>query len=227
MNYSQNSIRRINLLEIGLVVFSLILLCSVFYWGFYSQTLVNKDRQKNYDITQVILPALFDFYKNSASTENQRFYPKAQCSGDLNEVDYELSLRQYLTGQKPEVEIHEYIPNNLFPRDRNGFYSQTLDTRKVPYRCPNLLTGFNNNQNKLDIQTYTNFPSCNFRSSNFLIDQSGRRKTVPRYLNCYLYTSSNTGDSFRLGYFSQARKCFVIYQRYRSLDLQSSLECNF
>lgn len=220
--------RRPNILEIALVIFCVLLIIGVFYWGFDTQNLVNKDKQKSYDITQVVLPALLEFYQNSAAVENQRFYPIAQCSGDLNEVDYELSLRQHLSGQKLEIETHEYIPNNLFPRDKSGVYSQTLAERKVPHRCPNLLNniGLDSAANS-QLSIYGDFPSCNFRSSTLVRDSQGRSRRVPRYLNCYLYTSSNSGDSFRLAYYSEVRKCFVVYQRFRNQDLQTNLECRF
>jgi hypothetical protein len=160
---------------------------------------INRDQQRRSDISQV-QNALDNFYLNTSNIPSRRFYPVAICSGDLNEVDFESTLRNFLTGQKPEVDPHVYIKPENFPKDRWGVYSSTFVERKVPFRCPNILpagsTGYPDNT-----------PSCNFSPTR-------------RIRQCYIYTSSNNGDTYQIGYWSEAQNKFVIYKRFRQEAIQ-------
>ena len=89
-----------NGLEWTVIALMIVSLLTVTFWGFFVQEAKNRDIQRFNHFTQTIVPALDGFYANSAATESARRYPIAKCSPDLNEVDFELTLRQSLTGQQ-------------------------------------------------------------------------------------------------------------------------------
>jgi ABC-type antimicrobial peptide transport system permease subunit len=200
---------RVNGLEFLVIIFSVIAVIGVGIFGFSVQEAVNRDKQRTFDMENIMLPALLDFYKNSGAVENSRLYPISRCSGDLNEVDYEFTLRQNLTGRLPEVDNHTYIDQNNYPKDKSGQYSDNFKDRKVNYRCPEKLN-FSTVQS--GGQIYPDYASCNFSRSQNL------RK-------CYLYTSTANGDTFQLGYYSESKNCFVVYTQFRSDNLKSRQEC--
>jgi hypothetical protein len=209
INFKKRSYRMINGLELILVLTVLFTLIGVFIWGFTTQELKNKDLQKQIHIEKTLLIALSDFYQNTGAVESARFYPVARCSAELNEVDYEFTLRYILTGKVREIDQHQYIIPNKFPIDKNGVYSTTYRQRQVPFRCQEKLTSQNNQQ---DTRIYDDFNSCNFSRQSKLN-------------NCYLYTSSPTGDSFQIGYYSESTKCFIVYRKFRNSSVQLSQEC--
>lgn len=187
--------QRLNGLEIITIIFSLIVIVVAGLWGFNTNTAKNRDKQREHDIFQVI-GALNQFYINSSSTPSQRTYPIARCTAQLNEVDFELTLRQHLTGSRPEIEPHAYITPDQFPRDRWGRYYDSFADRRIAYRCIQILgdtslTRYNDNTQ-----------SCEFSSSN-------------RWRKCYLYSSSQNGDKFTIGYWSESQNKFIIYERFR------------
>ena len=203
--YSGSSYRRINILEIGTVLVSVVLIVGIFIWGLNSQNQINRDRQRNHDINEVIT-ALEDFYINTSTIPSRRFYPISVCSGSLNEVDFELTLRQHLTGALPEIDTHTYIQPDRFPRDKWGDYATTFGDRRVDFRCPEKLTF--NEQVTTNTQIYSDgYPTCNFSS----------RRGVNR---CYLYTSSTSGDTFKIGYFQESSNQFIIYTKFREEPLR-------
>jgi len=197
-NYSFSDYRRINGLEIIVIVLSIISLIGVFSWGLLGKNTENRDKQREKDINQIII-ALDDFYKNSSTIPSQRAYPISNCSESANEVDFEFTLKRYLTGQVLEKDSHVYIQPVNYPSDRSGQYSDTFGERKVGYRCPEKLntTGVNNNS-----RIYSDFSSCNFSQAK-------------KFFQCYLYTSSNNGDTFRLGYYKESDQAFVIFKKFR------------
>lgn len=192
-----------------MVVISLLLLVGVGLWGFFGQQARNRDAQREFDIAGIMVPALQDFYKNSAATESARFYPVSRCSSDLNEVDFEFVLRQHLTGELPEIDQHVYIQPKNYPKDRAGVYSDTFSQRQVEYRCPEKL---NFTISGADRKIYQDYPSCNFQYASSLS-------------KCYLYTSSATGDTFQIGYYSETTGCFDIYKQFRSQSLEKLVQC--
>ncbi|MEM1312088.1 MAG: hypothetical protein AAGF07_01340 [Patescibacteria group bacterium] len=197
--------KRINLLEIIVIVVCLISLLGISWWAFSSQNAVNRDRQRLQDISQVV-NGLNEFYINSNTIPSQRAYPKAICSGSLNEVDFEFTLKRHLTGQVIELDTHKYIREEDFPRDNRGVYSTTFGEREIPYRCVEKL----NSSKDINPQTQIyndNTLSCNFSQA------SNLRK-------CYLYTSSTNGDLFRLGYWQESANRFVTYRKFRDEPLQ-------
>lgn len=205
-DYNDNSLstydrktERLNWVEIILIVLMIAGLIGVFIFGILSQNNTNRDRQRSNDISQVLL-AIDSYYNSSNINPSERVYPIAICSSQLNEVDYEYALAEYLTGKRQEQDPHKYINDENFPTDKSGVYSQTFETRKLPTRdCPKVFP-VSNQKGKI----YTdNRKSCNFN------------RRASQYKFCYLYTSSTSGDYFQLGYFSESRNAFVVYSKFR------------
>lgn len=155
-----------------------------------------KDNQKVFQIQQVI-QALRLFYQDSSNVEMRRTYP-VSLSSTLNEVDYEYTLQRHLTGLT-SLNRHAYILPSDFPSDPWGTYSQNFTNRPVPYKRLEKLP-FPADQNSYP----EGFKSCNFNGSN------------TEYARCYLYSSSGSGDSFSLAYYSEVRQGFVIYSETRN-----------
>ena len=200
-----SSYRRINILEIATVLISIIALIGVFWWGLSTQNAINRDKQRAQDISQIIA-ALLEFYKSSNTIPSQRAYPKATCSESLNEVDFEYGLRRALTGKSVQLDTHVYINPDDYPSDKSGVYATTFKERKIPYRCTeklNLTAGATT-----DTQIYADgTKSCNFNQAQ-------------KYTLCYLYTSSNNGDTFRVGYYKESSGSFVVYRKFRDEPIQ-------
>ena len=207
----QRSFRGFNGLEFVVILLSILLILGSLFWGFWDQSNKNADIQKRFDIENILIPSLGEFYKNSSANENQRFFPKANCSNDLNEVDYEFTLRQHLAGLLPQIENHAYIQPDQFPRDRKGVYSDTWKGRKTTYRCPERL-GASSANVQTNNKIYPDFQSCNFARNLGL-------------KNCYIYTSSTSGDAFKIGYLSQQTDCFVIYSSFRGSQPKLEKSC--
>jgi len=200
--------RGVNGFEAILIGIGILAIIGAGIWGILTQERVNRDLQRSSDIVQVV-GILTDFYKNSSAVENTRSFPKARCSAELNEVDFEMLLRMSLTGGTPEVDDFSYILPRSFPRDRSGVYSETFSQRQIPFRCPERLAPVSNNSDRI----YTDFPSCNFNQGKGL-------------LQCYLYTSSPTGDEFKVAYRSEVSNCFVVYTKFRGNSPVVSNRCN-
>lgn len=203
--------KQISGIEFVLVILSIILLIGAVIFGYISQNAKNRDQQRFLDFSKTIIPAVQDFYKNSSATESARFYPISQCSGDLNEVDFEYSLRQNLTGELNEVDNHTYIDKGSFPKDRSGQYSTNFKSRAVPYRCPEKLN-FSTTQNNTAIYA-DNYPSCSFSKAKLL-------------KQCYLYTTSAIGDGYQLGYFNESTNCFTLFREFRNQGVTSVNSCS-
>jgi Tfp pilus assembly protein PilE len=200
VNYAKKP--TINLLEIFLVLVSILILVITFIFGYLSQNKKTTDQQKAIDINNIVI-ALENFYQNSSVNPSSREYPKVSCSSDLNEVDFEFSLREHLTGKRVELDTHEYIKPEDFPFDRSGKYSKTLSNRKLPYRCSQ-----NISKNTTDPIYSADISSCNFSSVN------------PKFSNCYIYTASSNGDTFEIGYYSVVNKNFVTYRKFRESPIE-------
>lgn len=197
----------INLLEISLILLMIILIIGTFVFGVFTQSNSNRDRQRRNDLTQV-LKAIESYYQSSSNNPNERTYPIAVCSSQLNEVDYEYSLAEYLTGKRQSQEPHKYILDSDFPTDRFGIYSQDFESRKQKIRdCPKIFPVSNQRG-----QIYADGrKSCNFN------------RRLKEYKSCYLYTSSTSGDEFQLGYFSESQDSFVVFSKFRNGRLKTEL----
>ncbi len=199
--------KRLNGLEIITILTSVILLIIVFVFGFVNGQQSNEDAQRLAHIRQVT-SALTEFYNNSSAVPSQRSYPIALCSADANEVDFELTLRLSLTGQIKEKDIHAYIQPDNFPTDPSGVYSKSLGKRTVPYRCPSILPASATSNQSSNIYS-DGWDSCNFNKT--------------RNPKCYLYASSNNGDTFTVGYYSQLNNKFVLFTKFRDQEPVRSL----
>lgn len=156
----------------------------------------NKDNQKSAQISEVI-KALRLYYDNSSTIEIKRVYPVA-LSSNLNEIDYEYTLQRHITGLTT-LDTHAYISANDFPKDPWGVYSRNFTDRSVRYnRLERLPLPVDQNS------YYEGFLSCNFDIS------------LEKYSRCYLYTSSSSGDSFSLAYYSEVKKGFIIHNEVRN-----------
>lgn len=208
-NQEESSGGRLNLLEIGLIIFCIFLLILVSLWGFFSQGAKIRDKQRTFEISQVV-QALDNFYLNSNTFPAQRAYPVAQCSGRLNEVDFEYTLKQFLSGQKPQLDDHSYIKSENFPKDRWGIYSQKPSQRQAKLLdCPKIFSKIDKDSPSIYADETL---SCNFSQSN------------RKFRKCYLYTSSTNGDKYEVSYFSESQNAFVIYSRQREGELKVELQ---
>jgi hypothetical protein len=208
-NYNYD--KGLNLLEKITILICIVFIISSGVFGFVSQTAYNRDAQKLEDISQV-LAALDQFYINSSTIPSQRAYPISVCSQKPNEVDYEYTLGEYLSGKREKFDSHIYISQDYLPNDPWGKYSQTYSQNSVSTRdCPGIF--INSNQNPQDNIYADGRRSCNFNNGN-------TKQIILR--NCYLYGSSSNGDSFELAYFSQSAGRFVIYSKYRDSLYQVS-----
>ncbi len=192
-------------LEAVLVLFSVLLLAGSFGFGVINSRPINQDKKKRHDINQIIA-ALDMYYINSDSIENKRTYPVAVCADQANEIDFEYTLRNHLSGQNQNENSHAFIPSELFPRDDWGRYSIKFENRQVPFDCAKEITHGANGE------VYPNgYPSCNFSLS---------RKDFQK---CYLYGSSVNGDSYKLVYYSEANDYLVRIDKFRDEDIKQSI----
>ncbi|MEI6728101.1 MAG: hypothetical protein WCK98_00495 [bacterium] len=202
-NYQQDyefESKNFNLLEISTALVVLVSLVGIFIWGFFSQSNKNRDAQREID-TQNIIKSINSFYTNSSTIPSRKSYPISQCSERLNEADFEYTLKEYLTGNKKQIDTHQYIKPEDFPSDKWGVYSKTPQDRRVALRdCPKIFSSIETTASNI-------YPdgtkSCNFSSKN------------TNYLRCYLYTSSNSGDKYQVSYYSEDRGAFVVYSKFR------------
>lgn len=197
--------KRLNGLEILVIVLFVVFLIISFVLGFIAAAQANEDAQRLTHINQVN-SALNEYYNNSSAVPSQRSYPVAICSADANEVDFELTLRLALTGQIKEKDTQAYIDLNNYPRDIGGYYSKTLASRKIAYRCPSRLSSSTSSNSSANTNIYSDgWESCNFSKA-----------SSPK---CYLYASSNNGDTFTLGYYSQVSNRFVLFTKFRDQEI--------
>lgn len=195
--YMSGGFKQLNGLELIVLILSLCAVIISFVWGVFASNTGLRDNQREAHILQV-LSALDQFYVNSNLDPTNRKYPVAVCSNSLNEVDYELTLRLYLTGQQVAFDKHAYIAKDDYPRDPWGDYATQFADKKTPFRCSNILP-----QGNATDAYFDQYPSCDFSPVNNL-------------RSCYVFTSSVNGDSFQLGYWSEVANSFVVYSRFRS-----------
>ncbi|GAB4147726.1 MAG: hypothetical protein OHK0017_09740 [Patescibacteria group bacterium] len=200
--YSSEINSRVNGLEIIVIIIALIATLISFIWGFNVANAENHDKQKQSDIGQVI-EALDYFYANNKA------YPIRQCSEDLNPIDYEYFLRRNLTGKVSRIGTENYITTAEFPKDLSGKYVTKAEDYQYNIPCPSVI--------QESVKSTGNIYADSSKACNFSRSNAGGRTVM---LNCYLYTSSVTGDSYQLGYFSESRKSFIIVSKYRTNNLE-------
>ena len=199
----------LNLFEKFLIILMLIPIIFAFIKGFADQNILNKDDRKRQDITEV-MKAIDLSYLNSAPIENTRKYAVSKCSGQLNEVDFEYTLNRSLTGRDQKNDTNIYINPKDFPVDPFGEYSAKKTERKIPFRaCPSV--------QKME-------------SDNILVYKSGQKscnfQIGSNYLNCYLYSTDQNGVSYKIGYYSEPRKGFVIWDKFKNNPAVESFSSN-
>jgi hypothetical protein len=197
--------------EITIMVLSIISLIGSFAYGVVVAGPANRDTQRVFDINQVIL-ALDSYYLNSSTVPSERYYPISSCDGALNTVDYEWTLREYLTGKKVEKETRVYINPNSWRSDPWGEYSKTLGERKIPLKCKDALQL---PSNSISQAIYAdNSTSCNYSS----VQQN------KAYYQCYLYASTVNGDKYSIGYYNEEKNQMVITSKRRD-DKPTVVRC--
>jgi type II secretory pathway pseudopilin PulG len=169
--------------------------------GFGAQMNEVVDENKSKQLASVI-SALDLFYKDSSDFLENRSYPKAGCSNDLNEFDFEYTLKGELTGFKSKTRTHSYIKKNEFPSDPQGNYQATLDST---YACKATLPP---DEQKF-AGYFDNTQHCKF-------DINSAR-------NCYLYSSTLIGDGYKLAYWSPYYNKFVVYSKFREEAMKVKL----
>jgi hypothetical protein len=210
--YNTNTVQSgLNLFEKLILIVVLIPLIVFFIQGFSEQNTFNKDDRKKQDILEVI-KGLDLFYLNSATLESNRNYPVSKCSGQLNEVDYEYTLNRSLTGRNLKEDTNIYIDPKDFPNDPFGNYAVKKLDRKVPFRtCPSIQKNESDN-----ILVY----KSSEKSCNFSITESQK---LP---NCYLYSTDQNGLSYKIGYYSEQKKGFVIWDKFKNNPVVESFSAN-
>jgi hypothetical protein len=209
--YDEGSYQYFNGFEIIIIAFSILVLLGSLIYGFLAAGPGNRDLQRVFDINQVTL-ALDSFYLNSSTIPSERYYPISSCDGAINTVDYELTLREYLTGRKVEKETRIYINPNDWRNDQWGTYSKTLGERKIPLKCKDLLQ-LTSGDKAQDIYP-DGRSSCNYLSTQINKD----------YYQCYLYGSSVNGDKYSIGYYSEEKNQMIITTKRRA-DKPTTVTC--
>lgn len=180
--------------KIALSVASIFLIAS-FIFGIFTPIGQKQDEQKKHDMGQ-IAQALDSFYYNSSSIKGKRSYPLSVCSSSPNEIDFESTLRQILTGKNTQINSHQYISPEKYPKDLQGDYTSSLEKRENPSECAKAVS---------EVAYKGIGDVCDFN-----------KESSPE---CYLYTSSATGDKYQIGYYSQEVKSLVIFEKNRDKPL--------
>ena len=197
--------------ELMILILSVISLITSFSYGIITAGPSNRDSQRIFDINQVII-ALDSFYLNSSTIPSERYYPISSCDVAINTVDYEQTLRDYLTGKKIEKEKRVYINPDDWRSDSWGVYSNTIGERKTPLKCQDSLQINLNDKNQ---QIYPEgYSSCNYSSIQLNKD----------YYKCYLYGSSVNGDKYSIGYYNEEKNQMVITTKRRA-DKSTIVTC--
>jgi hypothetical protein len=199
--------RFLEILKFLSILVAVVVLAVSLFVGFDTGNKSMKDLRKRADISQVVT-ALNLYYENSNKVDGEKKYPLASCSGVINEVDYEFTLKQFLAGQRPSYDNHPYILMADFPLDPWGNYSKNFNDKKTNLKACT--------EEYLNTETGLIYPD-----SSLSCDFDFKQK---QYRNCYLYTSSLSGDSFQIAYYSNIKEGFVVFTKYRKNPVQESLE---
>jgi hypothetical protein len=223
-NNEPSSYRVVNLLEIILVILVIIGLIISSILGFASKNNDNRDSRRRSEINQIVT-ALGFYYGNSSGIPNDRRYPVSVCSGQLNEVDYEYTLRKLITGSDPKVSNFAYINNDQFPMDMTGVIADSKSQSRIPKR--NCDKGFGGFGAKDSDKIYNNeFQSCNFSRDKVDFEKANFWESKSVFQHCYLYSSDDRGFNYQLGYYSEVAGQFVVVSQDRGSAIKSSLVNN-
>jgi hypothetical protein len=177
-------------------------------YGYFRERSLALDRDKFSDIT-VVVTALGEYYNDSSAYLEKRYYPISRCSSDLNSFDFEFTLKNSLIGVPLEKNIrqnvHPYLSINDFPTDKQGSYVSKF-SEDSNFNCINAVPSLQKpveGGNKFGYKD--NSSICAFS---------------PTSPNCYLYTSSANGDSFKIAYFSNADNQYVVFEKFRDENIK-------
>jgi type II secretory pathway pseudopilin PulG len=205
-SFDTQSYKPLNGLELIVVILSVIFLVFSLIFGYLNADTVNRDLQRKTQIDQ-ILDTLDNFYLNSNTIPSNRAYPVAICDSLPNTVDFELTLREYLTGKRPEKDTHIYIQPANWPNDRWGEYSKTIGERKISLKCVDKLQ-------LPTVESTQNIYKDGSESCNYSLAQNNKK-----YYQCFLYGSSTNGDKYSLGYYNEATNKMQVYTKFRDSKL--------
>lgn len=211
----------------AVLMLAILSLISVFSLGFLQEKNKIEDIKKEKDILQII-KALNTFYNDSNEFVEKKFYPIGACSGELNSFDYEHTLRKALTGGGLNAKKHVYIKPENWPFDEAGSYTTNLND----YAGTNPK---NTNKKVADLgvincfHSLSNFEKENLKNKYFdggkICKFDNKREPMKfdffTQKNCYLYTSTITGDQYKLAYYSKPLQKFVVYSQYRNGKLST------
>jgi hypothetical protein len=200
-NYSDSSnFERLHLLDYILLLLGIIIVVSPFFAGYSSQIAVNQTVQKERHFKE-LFKSLDSYFVDSNSIPSARVYPKSLCTGQPNEVDFEYTLRNHLTGKVKEIINHAYIKDQDFPLDPYGEYSYTATERKTPLRNCEQVFGIQSTKS----QIYdNNYKSCNYK----------RDSKDTKFRNCYLYATDEKSFKYQLAFYDEDKDKYIIYSKY-------------
>jgi hypothetical protein len=202
-----------------IVITGLLLLASLFALGFFHQKDIRDDGNKVGDMAYIIT-ALNSYYDDSSEFIESRKYPISRCSSNLNSFDFEYTLRKALTGKNIGDTTQNYIDDQNYPYDKLGKYVSKfseydgMKTELIGAHIPiqNCRDALPHTESGAEKNSYfDNHAICTFdnRFDMLKFDFFTNR-------NCYLYTSTSNGDSYKLAYYSSARNAYVVYSQYRN-----------
>jgi type II secretory pathway pseudopilin PulG len=200
---------RFHFFDYVLIFISVISIIAAVVYGIVEQNQTNEITKKNNDIMQVI-SALDLYYNDSSKVPSERKYPIAVCNGKPNEVDFEYTLKNHLSGKIKALNLYEYIKPVDFPIDTSAEYATRISEKKVKLRdCPKVF----GNKKIVDYIYPDRSLSCNFDKDNIDI----------KYQSCYLYASDNLGFEYKIGYFNQYTNSYIIFSKIRGEPIQKSI----
>jgi hypothetical protein len=201
-NYNNsNNFERLHILDYFLLLIGMVIVIAPFFVGYTSQIAVNQTTQKERHFKE-IFKSLDGYFVDSNSIPSERQYPISLCTGQPNEVDFEYTLRNHLTGKVKEIINHAYIKDKDYPLDPYGVYSQAKQERQLPLRKCEQVFGI---QNSTNLIYDNNYKSCNYK----------RDSQNTKYRNCYLYATDEKGFKYQLAFYDENKDMYIIYTKYR------------
>ena len=177
-------------LAITLSVFITIIIASVYF-----SSINNDDQVRARNIFSVAM-GLNQYYTDSSYLESSKRYPISQCSTTLtNSFDYEYTLSIALTGvNSKNKSAFEYINPGKFPQDKEA--------------------KFENISKKIDNNKYTCLSTIDTREAG--ISDSCQYEPENNKHFCYLYSTSPSGDEYRLSFYSRSKNKQYTIRQYRN-----------
>lgn len=178
-----------------ITVIGIVILLVCFAFGFIAGRKKKDDLNRYKDIVTII-NVLNQYYQNSSDYSDQRHYPTARCSQELNSFDFEYTVRRELIGMSNQGVQRSFVSASSFPRDSRGSYTSSFKNYSG-FKCLGALPDLEQAKEGYSDSS----PICKFdiRTQKF----------------CYLYTSTPNGDSYKISYYNASLKKFVIFRQSR------------